>query len=99
MVLFSASVVVFSVVGGLYINLKLPQLHWEQETYVVKQSASTFLGGFLGPMTTILGAVILLNPPGSFRLPGTLLLVILLAAVSGWMYIQCIRTNLALLSS
>ena len=46
--------------GGLYINLCLPKLKWEEETQVVKQSLSTLL-------TMVLGLIVGLIPFGVYK--------------------------------
>ena len=56
--------IVADVVFGLFANLKFPLLHWENETRVVKQSASVGVSMLGGMLLVILPAVlgILLNP-------------------------------------
>ncbi len=55
-----AAVIVFSVVFGITVNLKLPRFDWEQEAAVVKQGASVAIGGFAGPLVSLVcvGAVL-----------------------------------------
>ena len=56
--------IVADIVIGLFANLKFPLLHWENETRVVKQSASVAVSMLGGMLLVILPAVlgILLNP-------------------------------------
>lgn len=55
--LVPASVILFSCVYGITVNLHFPVLEWESEVYIVKQSASSMLGGMGGFVLAILCAV------------------------------------------
>ncbi len=57
MLLIPAVTILFSSVYGITINLHLPVLEWESEVRIVKQSASSLLGGMGGPVLAILWAV------------------------------------------
>ena len=47
-ILVPLSMILFSCVFGITVNLRLPVLDWESETVVVKQSAASMLGGMAG---------------------------------------------------
>ena len=49
--------IVFSCVYGITVNLHFPVLQWENEVSVVKQSASSMLGGLGGFVAAILCAL------------------------------------------
>jgi len=57
MVLLPLILIVFSQVFGLTINLKMPIFDWENEVSVVKQSASSAIGG-LGGFVVILACMV-----------------------------------------
>ena len=62
-VLIPPTVMVFSVVLGLTVNLKIHSFDWEKEETVVKQSLPAALGGFAGPLLSLaLGAAVALAP-------------------------------------
>lgn len=54
LLLIPAVIILFSCVFGLTVNLHIPVFTWESETAVVKQSASSVLGGLGGVLLTIL---------------------------------------------
>ena len=64
--LFPGLLILFSCVLGLFANLHLPLMNWENETRVVKQSASTMVACFAGMLLPILcaAAAALLPGPG-----------------------------------
>jgi len=64
LLLLPGLLILFSCVLGLFVNLHLPLLSWENETRVVKQSASTTVACFGGMLLPILCAV------GTVLLPG-----------------------------
>ncbi len=53
LILLPASILLFAVVFGITVNLKLHSFDWERETQPVKQSASTALGGFAAPLISL----------------------------------------------
>lgn len=57
MLLIPAVIMLFSCVYGITINLHFPVLNWESEVSVVKQSASSLLGGMGGFLLAILCAI------------------------------------------
>ncbi len=63
LVLIPASVILFSLVFGITVNLKFHSFDWEKEETVVKQSLSSMLGGFAGLLLAgILGVAAFLTP-------------------------------------
>ena len=56
LILIPAAAVLFSSVFGLAVNLHFPVFIWESETSVVKQSASSLLGGLGSILPVILSA-------------------------------------------
>ncbi len=63
LLLIPAAICLFSAVFGITVDLKLPNFGWEKEEQVVKQGASAALGGFAGPLLSlVLGAVTLVLP-------------------------------------
>lgn len=54
LLLIPAATILFSCVFGLAVNLRLPVFTWESEVSVVKQSASSMLGGLGGVLFAIL---------------------------------------------
>ncbi len=62
-ILIPGEIIVLAVVWGITANLLLPNLSWDKEEQVVKQSASAALGGFGGfLLSAILGAGALAVP-------------------------------------
>ncbi len=61
--LVPASLILFSVVFGITVNLKLHSFDWENEATVVKQSLPAMLGGFAGFFLSVLSAGVLLLVP------------------------------------
>ncbi len=58
-----ASIMLFSVVFGITVNLKFHSFHWEKEETVVKQSLPAALGGFAGFfLSAALGFAVFLVP-------------------------------------
>ncbi len=63
LVLIPAVMIVFAVVLGISINLKLARFDWTKEETIVKQSASAALGGFAGLVASIAyGAAVHFSP-------------------------------------
>lgn len=64
-ILVPLSMILFSCVFGITVNLRLPVLDWESETVVVKQSAASMLGGMAGFVLALVCMVpVLLVPEG-----------------------------------
>ncbi len=53
-VLIPLSLMLFSIVFGIFVNLKFHSFDWEKEEQVVKQSMSAMLGGFFGVIVSLL---------------------------------------------
>ncbi len=80
-----ASIMVFSVVLGITVNLRFHSFDWEKEEAVVKQSLSSALGGFAGFLVSAALAVLVLAVPAAFtdgvKLGGCLVLWLLTAVL------------------
>uniref|UniRef100_UPI004057028B hypothetical protein n=1 Tax=Acetatifactor sp. TaxID=1872090 RepID=UPI004057028B len=61
-----AIIICFSCVYGITINLIFPVLNWDNETSVVKQSASSLIGGMGGFLFALLCAVPVMLVPESY---------------------------------
>lgn len=59
---------------GLIVNLKYPNLNWENSAEVVKQSTSSFISVMLGMALFVLTSMVIFNVIG--KISGTLLLII-----------------------
>lgn len=99
LLLLPALFLVFASVFGLFINLLMPSFDWENETAVVKQSASAMVGGLGGDLVVILCAL-----PVIFwrQMPGDLIKgaeVVILAAVTAILYGKMIKTDLSKIGS
>lgn len=86
--------IVFSAVSGLALNLRFPNMHWESETAVVKQSLSATLTMFVNLFFYGLPMVILLFVPmvKADMVKGVSLLIVVLLTVV--MYIHSCKTDL-----
>ncbi len=83
LLLVPGSILLFAVVFGITVNLKLHSFDWEQETQPVKQSASTALGGFAAPLISIaLGFGIFFVPEQMTDLAMAAVCVLLLAGTA-----------------
>ncbi len=85
-VVIPALIILFSTVFGITINLKLHSLDWENEVTVVKQSASAMIGGFAGPLVSMLMIGIMIFVPMEFSDIACLLISILLFTVTMFIY-------------
>lgn len=81
-----AAVILFSVVFGVWVNLRLYRFDWDKEEVIVKQSAASMLGGFAGPLVSILFGVAALNVPAAYTGLAKGGLCMLLLIVTGLMY-------------
>lgn len=93
-ILLPGAMILFSCVLGLFVNLRLPVLNWENEVSVVKQSASAALGGMGGTLLSIFCAVASIAVPARLAIPlkaGVLALILLTA---GTMYAANSRFDL-----
>lgn len=57
MLVIPALIILFACVFGITANLLLPNFNWDNEVSVVKQSAAAVVGGFGGPIATVLFAL------------------------------------------
>lgn len=57
-------IVLLMTVAGLFINVKNPMLHWENEAQAVKQSTATLFTMLLGLVTAILPVICVVALPG-----------------------------------
>ncbi len=83
LLLFPGLLILLSCVLGLFANLHLPLLNWENETRVVKQSASATVACLTGMVLPILCAVAATLVPGIWVRPA---LCVLLAFLSLLLY-------------
>lgn len=97
LLLIPTGLILFSVVYGITINLYFPVLNWDNEAAVVKQSASSLIGGMGGFLLAIMCAVITALIPGSYRNLGNLLLCALLLGLTAWLYRKNNRTDLKMI--
>jgi len=86
--------IVFSVVFGLMVNLKLPKLTWETEVSVVKQSASAAIGGLGGFLVVIVGALPVLFLPVQYVNIVCFIICILYVMVTAGMYRRICHVDL-----
>lgn len=94
LVFFPAAMILFSVVFGIAVNLRLPLMSWESEASVVKQSASAMLGGMGGFLLSLLFAGVVVAVPRELALPIRAALPALLLLAAAALYGSCIRTDL-----
>lgn len=94
MLILPAVIIVFSCVYGITVNLHLPVLNWESEVTVVKQSASSMLGGMGGFVVALLCAIPAALLPVHYSNWGNLMVCVLLLALTALMYQKNNRTNL-----
>ncbi len=66
LILIPAVIIVFSVVVGISVNLKLHRFDWEKEEAVVKQSASAMLGGMAGLFISFVCGVLVAVLPSAW---------------------------------
>ncbi|MBQ9120295.1 MAG: hypothetical protein IJY09_09635 [Lachnospiraceae bacterium] len=86
--------ILFVCVFGITVNLKLPRFDWENEVTVVKQSASSFIGGFLGFVVALLCMVPCILVPAKYTTLTKLLLCFLIALITLYLYHRNNKTNL-----
>lgn len=78
LLLFPALLLLFTAVLGLFVNLHLPLLNWENETRVVKQSASTMVACFAGMALPVLCGLAVVFFPFPWIRPALCALLLLL---------------------
>ena len=86
--------IVFSCVWGIFINLKMPKLNWDNEVDVVKQSASAAVGGLGAFVVVLVCAVLMFLVPVAYVDIVKGLVCIILAGATVVLYQRSIRTNL-----
>lgn len=86
MIIVPAVFICFSAVASLRVNLKLPKLNWDNETVVIKQSASTMLGMLVGNIPIIISAVLYGIVPSSIKDIVLTFVLMLVVAVGLWIY-------------
>lgn len=85
-ILLPGAMILFSCVLGLFVNLRLPVLNWEDEVTVVKQSASAAFGGMGGSLLSILCAAVSVAVPEQLAATLKVGLLALLLLTTGAMY-------------
>lgn len=85
---------VFSCVFGIWVNLRLPVLDWQNEVSVVKQSAAALLGGMGGALTVVLFAVLTAPVPQAYADLAKLAVCAVLSGITAILYRQNNRTDL-----
>ncbi len=86
LLLIPGLIILFSVVFGITINIKLHNFDWEKEEAIVKQSASAGIGGFVGCILSAVLAVVVFITPASYTIPVQILLCILLFLATVFLY-------------
>ena len=86
--------IVFSCVWGIFINLKMPKLNWDNEVDVVKQSASAAVGGLCAFLVVIVCAVPMFLVPVAYVNMVKGIVCVVLAGLTVMLYQKSIRTNL-----
>ncbi len=83
LILIPASVMLFSTVIGITVNLKFHSFDWEKEETVVKQSLSAMLGGFAGFFLSVaFGGILLVVPVQLVGLAKALMCLLILAVTA-----------------
>ena len=83
-----------SCVGGLTANLKFPKMEWDSEVVVVKQSASSAVGGLPGTLGALLCGGIIMVIPAALTHVFRVVIVLILITLTGFLYRKNIRTDL-----
>lgn len=81
-------------VMGLAVNLKLPVFHWENEAYVVKQSASAFLGGICSFLLILICAIPGVLLSGVYQNGWNMAVCVGFAGVTWWLYRRICKVQL-----
>lgn len=80
--------ILFAVVWGIMANLLLPKMNWENEVEVVKQSASSALGGIGATIVILICAVLVLLVPATYAGIASVCAIVLLLVIAGVIYFQ-----------
>ena len=83
-----------SCVGGLTANLKFPKMEWDSEVVVVKQSASSAVGGIFGTLGALLCGGIVMVIPAALTHVFRAVIVLILIILTTFLYRKNIRTDL-----
>ena len=83
-----------SCVGGLTANLKFPKMEWDSEVVVVKQSASSAVGGLPGMLGAIFCGLIAMVIPAAFIHVFRAVVVLILILLIMLLYRKNIRADL-----
>ncbi len=86
LILIPTALILFACVIGISVNLVFCNLNWEKEEYVVKQSASSMLGGFAGMLLSILVALPFVFLPVDFIQYGRAIICLLVFSVTALLY-------------
>ncbi|MBQ4529119.1 MAG: hypothetical protein IJA36_00695 [Lachnospiraceae bacterium] len=82
--------ILFSCVFGITINLKMPVFEWENEVVIVKQSASSAIGGLGGGVIVLICTVPVLVVPTEYE---SLVKVIICMLIAGCTYFLYRKNN------
>lgn len=86
MIISPATLILFSCVWGLFINLKIPVFNWENETSIVKQSASALVGGLCSALVGLGLILVLLIVPANIGWVVKVGFVLILLGVTAIIY-------------
>ena len=85
-VVTSAILILFSAVFGISVNLWLPKMQWDSEVAVVKQSASSMIGGLVPTLISGIFALIVMAIPKAYTGIGYVVIALVLVMVTGVLY-------------
>lgn len=94
LVIIPIIMIIFSSVFGLFINLKMPVFNWENEVYVVKQSAAAFVGGIGGFVAVLIAMVPALVVPAEFASVTKFVICVFIMLLTGVVYHKNNKINL-----
>ncbi len=84
--LYPAAIILLAVIAGITVNLKFCNLSWEKEEQVVKQSASSAIGGFLGLFASLIPAALLITAPPVLKTPCKIIIIVSLLILALFFY-------------
>ena len=94
LILIPGSNILFALVIGITINLKIHSFDWENEAYVVKQSASAGLGGFAGVLSALVCGIVYIALPTRLHDMGAAAIIVILSALTWFFYRQNSKVKL-----
>ncbi len=97
MLLIPASMMLFSVVLGITVNLKFHSFDWENEVVVVKQGLSAGLGGFAPVIICLLLGVAVMSVPTQYGDIAKAAVCVILLCVTAILYKSNIKKSVAAL--